>query len=206
MSEIYNKFFFQDRDEDEILESRQASNFTQFSSIRFSPSQPGTVKCKAKNSLGTSNANGLVQISDLPEPFAILNLNDDQIADGDEVNLECGALIYNYTDNLKWFKNDEEINENENWVKVVTEIKQFSYRKTLQFTPIYKSDEGEYKCEVQARDGEFSDKALFLTVSDAQLPVITSNFNQSEISQPFGGSITLECLIHEGLPAPKLTW
>jgi hypothetical protein len=91
-------------------------------------------------------------------------------------------------------------------VKVTSEVKEFSYRKILHFTPIFKTDEGEYKCEVQARNGELTERGFFITVHDALPPVISSNFNQSEISQPFGGSITLECLIHEGLPIPTMTW
>lgn len=189
-----------------MLLSDQASNFTQVSHIKFTPSQAGIVKCKARNSLGHSHVNGLIQISDLPEPFLILNSDDHQIAEGDHYKLECGAIIYNYTDNIKWYKNEDEISEDQNWITVTSESKEFSYRKSIHFSPIYTSDAGEYKCEVQGKDGELFAYYFTLTVHEAKAPVISSNFNQSEISQPFGGSMTLECLIHDGLPLPTMTW
>ena len=34
---------------------------------------------------------------------------DQKVAVGDEVTLECGAVIYNYSSNLHWNKNFEQI-------------------------------------------------------------------------------------------------
>lgn len=71
------------------MESLQSSEIGQISDIRFTPSQPGSVRCKARNRLGSDHATGLVKLGDLSRPFMISGINEDQkIAEGDFVRLE----------------------------------------------------------------------------------------------------------------------
>lgn len=174
------------------------------SSIRFIPSEPGIVKCKAKNSFGSTHTNGLVQISDLLEPFTILNLNDDQIADGDHVILECGAIKYNYTNDIKWLRDGELIIADDR-ITIVDQNTKFSWRKSLIFNSITKDDEGVYRCEIIDTNQQAQQRDFHMRIFEAITPIITSNFDQPQVIQPIGGSLTLECLF-TGLPKPSIKW
>lgn len=189
-----------------MVDTKQASNYTQISTIRFSPSEPGTVKCKARNSLGNTQTNGLVQISDLPEPFTIFSLNNNEIADGDYVKLECGAIVYNYTHEISWLKDGEPVfDTDDKRITLSEQHTRFSWRKALIFQPINKNDEGFYKCEITDKNEEFHERDFPLKVHDVQAPVIMSNFNESVIVKPFGSSLTLECMF-SGLPIASIQW
>lgn len=192
-----------DESENEEIDSKQSTNSTQISNIKFTPNEPGTVRCKAKNSLGSSQANGLVQISDLSEPFTILT-NEDQIAEGDNVTLECGAIIYNYTKDINWLKDEDHILSNER-VHLSEGNTKFSWRKLLNFNEISKTDDGIYKCSITDSNGQIHEINHAVKVHDAQPPIITPNFDQPSITQPFGGSLILECLF-TGLPYPSIKW
>jgi Immunoglobulin domain len=155
----------------------------------------------ARNSEGRTTTRAAVKIGDMPEPFQISGIDEDQkIADGDSVTLECGAIIYNYTNDLKWYKDNEPI-EN-----ATSKSTSFSWRSSLDFENISKDNDGIYRCEVTGKDdNELHTKSLILTVHDAVVPHITTNFNQSLLTQPFGGLLSLDCHV-EGLPIPTLEW
>jgi FMS-like tyrosine kinase 1 len=193
----------QDDEHDEKLASQQASEITQTSEIKFSATQAGSVRCKAKNRLGSDNASGQVKVGDLSRPFMVMGLEDDQkIAEGDSVRLECGAIIYNYTSSIVWRKDGDVIEEQteENNTK-------FSWRKSITWRSISKQDSGIYECEVTPKDPEAQTETIQIPVSvmDTQKPLIISNFNQSVITHAVGDSFTLDCLV-TGLPVPSLKW
>lgn len=203
-------FIFQQADQidnDNSVDSIKSSDIAQISEIRFSPSQPGSVRCKARNRFGSDNASGQVKIGDLPKPFMISGMNEDQrIAAGDFLRLECGAIIYNYTRNIVWRKDGEVIESLDNLVVEETNTK-FSWRKTLTWRQIAKEDEGVYECEVSVKDAHEPPESLqvAIAVHATQMPVITSNFNQSVMQHSLGDSLKLDCLV-SGLPIPQLLW
>lgn len=177
------------------------------SEIIFRATEPGSVRCTAKNSAGSHHALGQVKIGDMSKPFMISGLKDDQrIADGDFLRLECGAIIYNYTNNIVWRKNGEIIESLDNLVVEETNTK-FSWRKTLTWKQITKDDEGDYECEVSARDAHEPPETLPISIAvhEAQPPVITSNFDPNGMTLSMGDSLKLDCLV-SGLPTPQLLW
>ena len=178
----------------------------QSSEIRFTASQPGTVKCRAKNDIGEDKIEAKVQIVDLSAPFLLSGIDENQnIAIGDNVTLECGAIIYNYTDQIKWLKNEEPIEER-NDLHIKDSNTRYSYRKSLSFDAISREDEGEYKCEVYDKEhNELHSLTILVNLHEAQPPLIVTNFNQSKLSQPLGGTLTLDCFV-SGLPIPSLSW
>lgn len=177
------------------------------SDIRFTPTQPGAVRCKARNQLGSDNATGYVKLGDLERPFMISGLGDEQkIAIGDFIKLECGAIIYNYT-NVVWRKDGDSIEQFNDHVVEDANTK-FSWRKTITWKQITKADEGVYECEAEpkiAEVGEPEKHQVVISVHEAEAPIITSNFNQSTMQQTMGESLKLDCLV-SGLPVPSLVW
>lgn len=194
-------------DQDEKVDSLQSSEIAQISEIRFTPSQPGSVKCRARNHLGSASETGQVKLGDIAQPFMISGLRDEQkIAIGDFIRLECGAIIYNYSSDIKWRKDGEPV-ENISDLVVEDANTKFSWRKTITWKQITKEDEGVYDCEVAVRGSEdlLETRQVAIAVHDAQSPVITSNFNQSVMQQTLGSSLRLDCLV-SGLPVPSLLW
>jgi Immunoglobulin domain/Immunoglobulin I-set domain len=166
------------------------------------------VRCKARNRLGSDNATGHVKLGDLSRPFIISGLEDEQkIAKGDYVKLECGAIIYNYTSAIVWRK-DGDVIETVDGLTVDENNTKFSWRKTITWRTISKADSGIYECEVIPKDIDALPEKLQISivVHDTQEPVIISNFNESVIAHAVGDSFTLECLLVSGLPLPSLTW
>lgn len=189
------------------MDSKQSSEIAQTSEIKFSPSQPGSVRCKARNRFGSDNASGQVKIGDLPSPFTVSGLKDDRrIAAGDFLRLECGAIIYNYSNNIVWRK-DGEVIENTDNVFVEETNTEFSWRKALTWKQIAKEDEGVYECEVSVKDPHSAPESLqvALQVHVTQVPIISSNFNESVMMLSLGDALKLDCLV-SGLPTPQLLW
>lgn len=190
-------------DQEENIDSQQASEIVQSSEIKFTPSQPGSVRCRAKNRMGSDNAIGQVKLGDLEKPSIITGLKEDQkIAIGDYVRLECGAIIYNYSSAIIWHKNGDQVDD-----AIVEETNtKFSWRKTLTWKSITMQDEGNYECEIPIKDSEETETlSVDLVVHEAEAPIITSNFNQSVLLQTLGASLRLDCLV-SGLPVPSLLW
>lgn len=193
--------------DDEQVDSLQASEISQTSPIKFTPSQPGFVRCKARNKLGTDSIQAQVKLGDLPRPFLISGVREDQqIAEGDTIKLECGAIIYNYSSEIVWRKDGEVIESSADLILEENNTK-FSWRKTLTWKSIGHHDDGVYECEVLVRDiPELSeDLKIAIAVRDTQAPVITTNFNHSVMKQSLGDSLRLDCFV-SGLPAPSLVW
>lgn len=165
------------------------------------------MKCEAKNHLGSATETAQVKVIDLAQPFMISGLRDEQkIAIGDYVRLECGANIYDYSRDIKWRKDFEPV-ENTSDLVVEDAKTKFSWSKAITWKQITKEDDGIYECEVAMKGSEdFSEtRQVTIAVHNAQSPVITSNFNQSVTQQSLGSSLRLNCLV-TGLPVPSLMW
>lgn len=136
----------------------------------------------------------------------ITGLDDShKIAIGDQLKLECGAIIYNYTNTINWTKGGEII-DSSNRIKIEETNTQYSWRKTLIFDRILKENSGEYHCEVYDKTTNEIQIAIgIIEVHDAHPPSIIPNFNQSSISLPFGGMLNIECYV-SGLPLPNIKW
>lgn len=129
-----------------------------------------------------------------------------KVAVGDEVTLECGALIYNYTSNLHWNKNNSEPIVKSDVITIVDSKTKYSWRKTISWKSVAKTDEGSYVCQaykIGSDDPDF--QPFFLRVFDPEAPIITANFNESFLKQAIGEPLRLECLT-TGLPVPMVKW
>lgn len=152
-------------------------------------------------------AAGSVKIGDMKEPFMISGLAEDhQVAEGDSVRLECGAIIYNHSERIIWRKDDIDV-EDIAGIHVDQVTTKYSYRKIVTWRSIGKKDNGVYTCEVHRRDtDEYAGaRTISIEVFDAKAPQIISNFNQSIIRQPMGDLCVLNCFVN-GLPTPIVTW
>lgn len=140
----------------------------------------------------------------------ISGVQDEQkIAEGDFVKLECGVNIYNFSSKITWRKDGDPIESLSDVIIEETNTK-FSWRKTVTWRQISKEHEGIYECEVYPRETEELLQEpialqLAIAVHDTQAPIISSNFNQTVMQQSLGDSLKLECLV-TGLPAPNLLW
>lgn len=122
---------------------------------------------------------------------------------------QCGANIYNFSSNIIWRKDGEEI-ANLTDVLVEETNTKFSWRKTITWRQITKGDSGIYECEVFPKESEEPwaepiAMQIAIAVHDTEAPIISSNFNQTVMQQSLGDSLKLECLV-TGLPAPTLLW
>lgn len=62
--------------------------------------------------------------SDIPNGFNVLgledvidineNLRETTVAEGDTIEMKCGASVYNYTDQIGWFKDSQQVEDLEN--------------------------------------------------------------------------------------------
>lgn len=155
--------------------------------------------------MGEDKIDAKVQIADLPAPFMISGIDENnKIAIGDEVKLECGAIVYNHTNQLQWLKDGIPI-EIRSDLHIKDSHTRFSYRKTLHFDAIKEEDRGEYSCETYDSQNELRIVPAILTLHNAEPPLIVTNFNQSSLSKALGEALTLECYV-TGLPIPQLTW
>lgn len=133
--------------------------------------------------------------------------DDQRIAEGDILRLECGAIIYNYSSNIVWLRDGVPVEQFANIVVEETNTK-YSWRKTISWKSIGLDDKGNYECEAYSRQdpSEVSDSdQVFLQIHGTQVPEISSNFNHSVMQQSLGDSLKLDCLV-SGLPVPSLLW
>lgn len=65
--------------------------------------------CEAKNTQGIGQARANVNVNDLDDDFMIECNNELPISIGDEVSVLCGAAAHKYATDLKWFKDDIEV-------------------------------------------------------------------------------------------------
>jgi FMS-like tyrosine kinase 1 len=129
-----------------------------------------------------------------------------EIAEGDTVRLECGAIIYNHSDKIVWRKDGEELIESHR-IRFDSPNTKFSYRKSLIWDNIAMEDSGTYECEVYRRDTEeyAASRIIQIEVHPSSPPSIIPNFNQTQISLPMGENLQLDCLL-KGLPTPTISW
>ena len=157
--------------------------------------------------MGSDSAIGHVKLGDIAKPFMISGRAEDQkIAEGDFVKLECGAIIYNYSSNIVWTKDGVPVEELPDVLVEETNTK-FSWRKTITWKQISKREDGVYECEVQPKElgGLAESDQVVINVFDTKSPMIYSNFNQTVMQQSLGDSLKLDCLV-SGLPTPNLLW
>lgn len=186
----------------------QTSETSQSSEIRFIPLQPGKVSCIARNSIGSDQISAQVKVGDIEEQFQITGINEtDEIVIDDEITLECATSIYEHSGIINWYKNGELIEDDENETSVKRSFTNFTWKSSLIFNGIKKSDEGDYICEVQDKlSGQMNSKSVRIDVNEAETPVIRTSFIGMNKNLEIGETMSIECVIVAGLPLPVLSW
>lgn len=162
--------------------------------------------CKARNEVGSDRTNASVMISDLDLPFMIYGYKDNElIAEGEKLTIECGVVIYNYTNKIEWLKDDNPI-ESKDDIVIDMHMTKFSYRKRITFANLNLEDKGTYKCQVYSADDLIVESGeVFLNVASPEAPVILPNFEGSVMKNKISDQILLICDA-TGLPVPTVTW
>lgn len=168
--------------------------------------KPGVMIAQAKNKIGNSTAKGQIIVSDIDRSFMIIT-KELYYAVGDNVTIECGAIIYNYSNILEWSKGGVKA-EKINGIRVESNTTKYSYRKYLTIYNIMKNFSGTYECHAFKKETLESLQPLHIKihVDNPQAPKISTNFPyQTNFKKSIGDSFEYLCSA-SGLPKPSLIW
>lgn len=182
---------------------------SQSSTLKYRFDSPGHVFCTATNEEGTDRARARLTIGDLETDLMVWGVQaDNPISMNDEVKLHCGALVYNFTSPLHWYKDNQLVEEDvDSGRQVIEEHTKYSYRKTIVLGAAQKADSGTYDCRAEEIESQVMRQAeLQLTVNDALAPHLdVSNVNDEPTVVDLGGSTDLQC-VFSGIPRPEVRW
>jgi FMS-like tyrosine kinase 1 len=199
----------------QINESSSATNGLQIiSRVSIKSLNTGLVKCLARNSIGEDSLVQTLYVTDVRNGFdifgfdstVILNAENDEavIAVGENVQMICGASVYNYTTDMKW-KHDDKLIETSDRYRIDVSHTDYSDRLILNMAKVKFVDAGRYSCLVKTKNGKTVYKNMTLQVSEPSKPVIkNTNMNKDmEITLP--NRVEFFCKVW-GVPKPTVTW
>ncbi|XP_055681384.1 platelet-derived growth factor receptor alpha-like isoform X2 [Lutzomyia longipalpis] len=192
---------------DEHVKVTAPSTLFQQSELRFIPEQPGKITCRAKNSKGEDSVSAEVLVGDLKESLEVWGVDEkNPISVGDEFSIYCGALVYNFTGPLLWYRGDLPI-ETTDELTVTNSNTNYSYRSTITWKKMAESDSGTYECRGNVLNEEHQEsKDIDVRVYEPIAPQLqTTSMEGSEIMKSLGEHLRLEC-IFAGIPTPKVEW
>ncbi|XP_017787251.1 PREDICTED: vascular endothelial growth factor receptor 1 isoform X2 [Nicrophorus vespilloides] len=169
----------------------------------------GLVRCMAENTLGTDESEIGYYVTDIKNGFDMWTSENvihedrmDKVAVGDQVVLNCGASVYNYSKNIIWYKDNERLEHGDEFV-VEQSFTDFSYKSKLTMKNVTYNESGDYTCKVvnQAITNELN---VTLKVLDPQRPIIFKS-NLKDLSMDLPDSIKMECFF-KGIPAASIAW
>ncbi|KAG5669305.1 hypothetical protein PVAND_017193 [Polypedilum vanderplanki] len=174
--------------------------------IKFNTMQPGVITCKASGNSKDEIVQGFVKVIDLPKPFVLTGFSEShKIAIGDFVELECGAVKYDFSNSIQWMKDGKPIGYGEG-ILIKNSNTEYSWRKKLIFNSISHENVGKYECKSQnINTKEFKTLSVNIKVYDPIDISITTNFNETTITKIVDEVLTLECNV-DGIPMPTLIW
>lgn len=176
--------------------------------VKFHVKMTGIITCVACNEVGCEMAREVIFVSDGSNGVGVI-IPESQMTVGDDLELICFASIYNYTNNLRWQIDDENIIGNDR-VKVIYETTQFTHRSTLSIKNLQKSDATEYTCVATANDFNEYREYYILNLADPKpAKIIETNMNGTEVTFDLNilghNTISLTCAA-TGTPKPNVTW
>lgn len=191
----------------ESFKTHSNTEQSQTSTLTFRFTSPGRVFCSADNGLGSDTAKGMLTIGDLKEDLQVWGVEpENPISVNDEVRLYCGALVYNFTGPLNWYR-DNLLVEESSGVQLIEDHTTFSYRKILVLSAAQKEDSGTYDCRAEEIESQLMRQSeLQVTVSDALAPHLdVVNFEEGLTIVDLGGSREFQC-VFSGIPRPEVKW
>ncbi|XP_049837404.1 vascular endothelial growth factor receptor kdr-like [Schistocerca gregaria] len=125
----------------------EEDGYETISELQLNATESGVVECIAANKYGSDTEKTQIIITDVADGFGILPVQE-EIVEGDTVNLTCRASRHNFTNNMKWYRNGEEIDGYSNTKRI--SIRQgetaYSFQSELIIANASESDRAEYKC------------------------------------------------------------
>ncbi|XP_021702029.1 vascular endothelial growth factor receptor 1 isoform X3 [Aedes aegypti] len=166
----------------------------------------GYVGCLAVNGYGEDFVKADLLISDLSKPVVIEKLSpDEDVTIGDEVTIECAAVVYNHTDAIDFFR-DGVLLSGLAGITIEKDYKTFAYRTKLIIHSVGKEHQGVIRCQAQLMNSnEFDEDELMLEVYEPTAPVIVDEHVHEELEMEIGERNTFSCNV-EGMPKPVIEW
>ncbi|XP_051172490.1 vascular endothelial growth factor receptor 1-like isoform X2 [Leptopilina boulardi] len=176
--------------------------------VKFQVKMSGVITCLACNEVGCEMAHEVVLVSDGNNGVGII-IPEGQMTVGDDLELICFASIYNYTNNLRWQIDEQDVVENDR-IKLIKEKTQFTHRSILSIKNLQKSDAMEYACVATANDFNELKEYYILNLADPiPAKIIETNMNGTEVTFDLNtlghNMISLTCGAI-GTPKPNITW
>ncbi|XP_055710177.1 vascular endothelial growth factor receptor 1 isoform X3 [Phlebotomus papatasi] len=192
--------------DDQVKVSAPSSLFQQ-SELRFTPTSPGKITCRAKNSKGEDSVSAEIRVGDIREPLEVWGVDEkNPTSIGDEFSIFCGALVYNFTGPLRWYRGDLPLEPTSDII-VNDSHTDYSYRSTITWKSISESDSGTYECRGNVlNEDHWESKDIDVRAYEPIAPQLqTTSMEGTEMMKNLGESLRLEC-IFAGLPKPKIKW
>lgn len=175
---------------------------------------PGHLKCYAENTEGNGTDIMSIFVTDIPEEQG-LNIwgKPDKVIEGDTITLFCGAIKYNYSDDISWYERRVDY-QTEYLIEykpgeqyVLRNDTPYSYRAKLMLLNVKLGSDGNYSCEARRReDGVPETREQIINVIAQKEPkIVSTNLNGTEMLINSGTKIDMYCKA-EGLPVPKVKW
>ncbi|XP_046395603.1 vascular endothelial growth factor receptor 1 isoform X2 [Ischnura elegans] len=183
------------------------------STLKIEALDSGFLTCLACNEVGCENETINFFVTDIMDGFNAM-VNPPRPVEGDDVELQCGASTFNYTDIISWFKynpdrNDSKMIEDGSRYKIVKSRTGYSYRVNVVIPNITMDYSGNYTCTVRKISddlNDYEDMTVAMDVRKIQAPIFNgSNMNGSHyyVGSPHGAEF--KCTV-SGVPTPIITW
>ncbi|XP_035392059.1 hemicentin-1 [Electrophorus electricus] len=155
----------------------------------------GEYTCEASNTAGSTSATALLKVGAAPVFFQ--SPQDVTANVGDNVTLPCAAHG-TPPPSLMWRRQDdrEVPRESSNPVASLSSA-------PFHIPSVWVDDEGVYVCEAKNQFGSITAQAR-LSVSGLEPPLLAQG--SSAITAVVGESVTIPCMLLEGIPLPERTW
>ncbi|XP_049938110.1 vascular endothelial growth factor receptor 1-like isoform X3 [Schistocerca serialis cubense] len=192
-----------------VSEEDEEDGYETISELQLNATVSGTVECIAANKYGSDTEKTQIIITDVADGFGILPVQE-EIVEGDTVILTCRASRRNFTNNMKWYRNGDEVDGYSDIKRI--SIRQgetvYSFQSELIIANASESDEAEYKCVACTRSpSNCSDAVSTFKVAAMKSPQFSKDTNMN------GGEHLLDNLSRyslncrpSGVPKPQIVW
>nr|XP_029709180.1 vascular endothelial growth factor receptor 1 isoform X13 [Aedes albopictus] len=165
----------------------------------------GYIGCLAVNGYGEDFVKADLLISDLSKPVVIEKLSPKEVTIGDEVTIECAAVVYNHTDAINFFRDDVLLSGFEG-ITIEKDYRTFAYRTKLIIHSVSREHQGVIRCQAPLiQSSEMDEDELTLEVFEPTAPVIVDEKVHEELEMEIGERLTFSCNV-EGMPKPIIEW